>query len=214
MTLPLVSSNLPPGACDVIGGLGPDEGPGIGVVEIEVLLDGLLELAGRAMSTAADAGLGEGGKPAFDLVDPGGGGRGEVHVKSRTAGKPGADRCGLEGAVVVHHEMDVQVWRDVVLDGVQEAQELGCAVPGLRLAASSTLRTSSTPRRLLSCSTERMGCSTTRPTTADPDRMPREHCESLAAHLRRLSVHPGGFYKLERERTARFIPGCRQMGVD
>lgn len=102
------------------------------------MLDGLLELARGTMGSAADAGLCEGGEPALDLIDPGSRGRGEMNMKSRTSSKPGADRCGLVGAVVVHDQMDVQIRRNTLLDGVQKAQEFGGPVSRLRLTDDLT----------------------------------------------------------------------------
>ena len=55
-------------------------------------------------------------------------------MESRIAGKPGPDCRRLVGAVVVHHEMDVQAGRNVGLDGAQELQELTAAVPAVQLA--------------------------------------------------------------------------------
>ena len=57
--------------------MGPDEGGDIG-----------LELIDAAMDAALDLLVGEESKPAFDVVQPGGAGRGEVEVIARVAGEP------------------------------------------------------------------------------------------------------------------------------
>jgi hypothetical protein len=57
-------------------------------------------------------------EPAFDLVDPGEAGRGEVHVEAVVAGQPCFDRGGLVGAVVVADQVDVG--GHGLIDGDQE----------------------------------------------------------------------------------------------
>ena len=53
--------------------------------------------------------VGEEPEPAFDLVDPGRAGRGEVQVEAGVPGQPVLDRRGLVGGVVVADQVDVQV---------------------------------------------------------------------------------------------------------
>src|SRR5580765_6248668 len=86
------------------------------------------------MRATPDVVLSQRCEPALDLIEPRRRGRSEVDVESRIAGKPGPDRRRLGGAVVVHHEMDVQAGRNVGLDGAQEPQELAAAVPAVQLA--------------------------------------------------------------------------------
>ena len=50
-------------------------------MDLQVLADGLLEFACRAMGAAADVVLRERGEPALDLVEPGGEGRREVNAE-------------------------------------------------------------------------------------------------------------------------------------
>ena len=45
--------------------------------------------------------VGEQAEPAFDLVDPGGAGRGEVDVEARMAAQPGLDLGGVVGTSLV-----------------------------------------------------------------------------------------------------------------
>ena len=86
------------------------------------------------VDAAADHLVGEEAEPAFDLVDPGGAGRGEVHVEAGMAGQPRLDRGGLVGAVVVADQVDVQVGGHGLVDRGQELLELGGAVPAVQLA--------------------------------------------------------------------------------
>jgi hypothetical protein len=68
------------------------------VVDVQVGANGPLEFHGAAASAATDLPLGQGGKPALDLIEPGGGGRAEVRVKTRMASKPALHRksCAAE----------------------------------------------------------------------------------------------------------------------
>ena len=109
---------------NVIGGFGPHERLGVGIVTIEVLANRLLELTGGSMRAPTQVLLSERGEPAFDLVEPRGRGRREVDLESWMSSKPGTYRRGFVGGVVVHHQMHVQPGRDIGLDRAQEAEKL------------------------------------------------------------------------------------------
>ena len=102
------------GGEDVVGGLGPAEGLGIGVVRIDEGTDIMLELLGGPVDAAPELLFGEQGEEALDLIEPsiaarsirrhrhaghrparGRAGRGEVDVPTRRLGQPVADRLGL-----------------------------------------------------------------------------------------------------------------------
>ena len=91
------------GACalnfgeDGLGGGGPHVGGGIGVVGVDVFLD---LATGRARSgTCRAAGfVGQVPKPAFDQVEPGRRGRGEVEVEPRVPLQPRPDLVVVVGA--------------------------------------------------------------------------------------------------------------------
>src|SRR4051794_30014319 len=59
------------GGEDVVGGLGPAEGLGIGVAGIDVGSDRRFEFRGGAMGAAPDLVVGQQPEEALDLVDPG-----------------------------------------------------------------------------------------------------------------------------------------------
>ena len=63
---------------DSVGGLRPLEGFRGGVVCVDESADVRLQLARRGMHAPAQLLARQFGKPAFDLIDPGGGGRREV----------------------------------------------------------------------------------------------------------------------------------------
>ena len=97
--------------------------------------DAGFDLAGRGVHTALQLLARQFGKPAFDLIDPGSGGRREVDVPVRSSRQPGLDRRGLVSGVVVHDDVDVQPLRDTPVDLLQEVEEL----PG-PVAPCSTFR--------------------------------------------------------------------------
>src|SRR3546814_6887927 len=74
------------------------------------------------------------GEEALDLVDPGGGCRRQMDMPARALGQPVADGLGLVRGVVVHDEMDVEVFGDRRFDLVQEATELLRAVAAIAFA--------------------------------------------------------------------------------
>ena len=67
--------------------------------------------------------VGEQCEPAFDLIEPGGAGRGEMEVIARAAGEPRFDGRGLVGGVIIEHEMDVEIGRHGLLDLAEELAE-------------------------------------------------------------------------------------------
>ena len=63
---------------------------------------------------------GDVGEESFDLVDPGGVRRGEVHAESGMRVQQFRDRGGLVGSVVVADQVDVEVVGDFFIDLGQE----------------------------------------------------------------------------------------------
>jgi hypothetical protein len=86
---------------DFVGGLGPGEGPWVGVPGIDPGADVAFEGVDAGVDAAAQELVGEQAEPAFDLVDPGGAGRGEVDVEARVAAQPGLDLGGVVGTSLV-----------------------------------------------------------------------------------------------------------------
>jgi hypothetical protein len=91
---------------DDIGRFGPDEGPGIVVVFLQVAVDGGLEVGDRTEHAAADALAGHLGEEAFNRIEPGPGGWGEVKDPARVAGEPGFDLGMLMGGVIIEDGVD------------------------------------------------------------------------------------------------------------
>jgi len=88
---------------DGISAFGRHERLGVGIVGVNECSDVGLEVLDTAMDAALDLFVGEQREPAFDLIEPGGAGRREVHVITRMAGEPGCDRRRLVGGVIVEH---------------------------------------------------------------------------------------------------------------
>jgi len=73
------------------------------------LPDGGFQFGYAAMGAALDLPLGKQCEPAFDLIEPGGMGGGEVQMIPRPLLQPLPDQCGLGGGVVVQHQMEIKV---------------------------------------------------------------------------------------------------------
>jgi hypothetical protein len=65
---------------DLIGRLGPDEGPRLVVVDLHVTIDGGFEVARASVDAAAQLLVREQGKPPLNEIDPGRTRRREVQV--------------------------------------------------------------------------------------------------------------------------------------
>src|SRR5207237_2743040 len=72
-----------------LGGFGPDEGLGAGIVLGEIRIDGGLQVGDRAEDAAADVLPGYHGKEILDGVEPGGRDRGEGESPTRMPRQPG-----------------------------------------------------------------------------------------------------------------------------
>ena len=121
---------------DGVGGGGPQEGAGAGVVVVGEAEDPLLELGNGGEGAAADGLPGDDVEPDLDLVEQGGVGGGEMEMVAGPGGEPALDAGVLVGAVVVDHEVDIEVRGHVGIDVPEEAQEFLAAA---RLALGEDL---------------------------------------------------------------------------
>ena len=88
---------------------------------LQVLLDGGNQLCHALEPPAADAVLGDQAEEALDLVDPGGGGRGEVHMEPLVPLQPRLHLGVLVRGIAVGDQVHVEVlWRL----GIDPAEEL------------------------------------------------------------------------------------------
>src|SRR5277367_4422715 len=86
------------------------------------------------MGPAPDLFFGQRGKPALNLVKPGSGCWSEMDMEAWMTSEPGTHGRSLVRAVVVHHQMHVQLRRNVGFDRTQELQELSAAMTPMQLA--------------------------------------------------------------------------------
>ena len=78
----------------------------MGVVFADVIADGFFQGGDAAEGSAPDAFSGDFGKPALDLIEPGGPGGREVPMKAWMVGELLLNRGMLVGAVVIQDEMN------------------------------------------------------------------------------------------------------------
>jgi hypothetical protein len=112
------------GGDDFVGILGPAEGVWVCVGFGEKSLDCGLEFDDRMEDAAFGPSLCQLGEVAFDGVEPGSRGGGEVQRPARMTGQLLTNLGVLVGGVVVGDGMDELVGRYRRLDGVEEADEL------------------------------------------------------------------------------------------
>src|SRR3972149_7389070 len=103
------------------------------VVVVNEVVDSRHEVADAAERAAADGPLGDDVEPDLHLVEPGGIGRGVVHMEAWAGGKPASDLRMLMRGIVVDDEMDIECWGHRDVDVAQELQELLVTMPSLAL---------------------------------------------------------------------------------
>ena len=76
------------------------------------------------MASASNASLSDLRDQPLHQVEPTAAGRGEVDLVTRVASQPAPNLSDFVRSVVVHHQMNVQPFRQAVLDLVEETQKL------------------------------------------------------------------------------------------
>ena len=109
---------------DLVGGFGPGEGLGVGVVLGDVAMDRRLEVDDGVEGAPLESAPGECREEGLDRVQPGARGRREVKGPAGMPRQPGDDLGMLVAAVVIEDHVDHLAGRNGGLDGAQEAQEL------------------------------------------------------------------------------------------
>jgi hypothetical protein len=64
--------------------------------------------------------LGQHRTPAFGQIGPGSAGGRKVQMKAGTLGHAAMDQCGFVRSVAVQNQMNLKIFRDVRIDGVEE----------------------------------------------------------------------------------------------
>src|SRR5271154_6016721 len=101
---------------------------------IDIAADGVLEIGDGCEDAASDAPAGDDGEEAFDGVDPGSGGWGEMEGPARMIGEPLNDLWMFVGGIVVGDGVDDLSGWDGALDGIEKLDEFLMGV-GLHTAA-------------------------------------------------------------------------------
>ena len=123
---------------------------------------------------------GERREPSFDEVDPRCTCRREVHVEARTLREPTPDRRRLVGCVVIHHEMDIEMLGDLLVDRVQELLELERSMASMTFADHFSGRD-------VECS-EQGRCSVPNIVVGLAFRIPRSHGEKRLCSIESLDL--------------------------
>ena len=101
---------------DEIGVRRPHERFGVLVALVQVGKHGFLELPDRRVASPSYTSLRHFREQPLDQIQPASAGRREVHMISGVPCEPVSHFAYLVGAVVVHHEMDVEPARKIGLD--------------------------------------------------------------------------------------------------
>ena len=94
------------------------------VVVREIVADGRLQFADAPERAVSNAALGKQAEETLHLIQPTGTGGREMQMITGPPRKPTLYFGHLVRAIVVHHQMDVEVLRDRFLNPFQKAQEL------------------------------------------------------------------------------------------
>ena len=112
----------------MIDAFGPDEGFWIGVVVIDIELDGLDEIGDTCEGSASDAFSCDFSKPTLDKVKPRGTRWDKVQIEARMFLYPAFNAGMLMGCVIVNDEVQVEPRRGLTIYLAQEFEELFMAM--------------------------------------------------------------------------------------
>ena len=98
-------------------------------MSIDVIGDSLYQVADAVEDSPADSLVGEFAQPAFDQIEPGTGRRSEMHVEAWMAFEPASNFDVFVRAVVVDHQVQVQIGRGLGVDELEELDPFLVAVP-------------------------------------------------------------------------------------
>ncbi len=104
------------------------------VGDLQVAVDGSLQLGAALVHPTAQLLFGEQPEPALHQVQPGGAGGREMNMEAGPFGEPVPDQRRLVGGVVVRNQVHVQLSGHRELDGIQKLAELQGPVAAVALA--------------------------------------------------------------------------------
>ena len=105
---------------NVLGGLAPDEGLRLGVVQQQIVVDRVLEVVDAGVAAATDALCGDLGEEALHKVQPGRAGGHEVQLEAGMIFQAGLNLRRLVGGVVIENQVDVARFLHSLVDAAQE----------------------------------------------------------------------------------------------
>src|SRR6516225_387077 len=116
-----------------MGRLCPDKGLGMGVVVLDIVVDGGGELGHTFEDTATNSLGADFSKPAFHKVEPRRRSGNKMEVKAGMPDKPGLDSWMLVGRIIIGDAV-IQLLRRCPINSFQEFEELLMTVPRHTLA--------------------------------------------------------------------------------
>ncbi len=119
------------------GVFGPLEGRGVGVVDLDEVVDGITDLAEMSEAGALECGARQDAEPEFDLVEPAGPGGDEVEMHVLVLLEP-AVVLGLVSIEVVEDHVEVDVWGVVGDEFVHEGEEVAPRAPRMMARLDAT----------------------------------------------------------------------------
>src|SRR5258708_503306 len=138
------------------------------------------ERCDAAIDAAADFALGDEGKEALDLIEPGRACGRQMDVPARPFGEPIADQRGLMGGVIVPDEMNLKSLGDIGLDLREELSKLARPMTAITLSDHVA-------RRDVEGSKER-GCAMALVVMAAPGNLAGSHRQHGLAAIQRLDL--------------------------
>jgi hypothetical protein len=105
---------------DGVDSSGPNEGLGVLIPDTEELLNRCDEIGHAEEGTAANPLIGQFGKPTLDQVQPTATGGHEVRDKTRVSVEPRFDLYRAMSAVVVHHQMQRSLARELTVNTTEK----------------------------------------------------------------------------------------------
>ena len=119
---------------DVMGGLCPDKGLGVGVVVGNVVVDGGGEFGDTFEDPATETLGGDFSEPPLDKIEPRRRSGNKMQVKAGMPGEPGLDPWMLVRRIIIGDAVKIELVRRCPVDRVEEFEELLMTVPRHALA--------------------------------------------------------------------------------
>ncbi len=118
---------------DLFGGLCPPHALRVLVRSLNELLDCFLQLSGASVNAAPNLSLGEEAKETLDEIEPGRVRGREVCVESWPSSEPFRHGRSLVRSVVVHDDVDIEFFGDVLVKSPKKLEELLRSMPAMAL---------------------------------------------------------------------------------